>query len=337
MTAHPKRHYQNKVVCVTGAGGSIGSQICRTLIDYEAARIIMVARSEIDLFRIERELRDKAPAGALVTVLGSITDQRLMEAMFRQHQVDVVVNAAAHKHVPLCEQNPEEAVLNNLGGVAVLAAVASRYGVQQFVQISTDKAVKPASVMGATKRACELFLKYFAPRSTTKFTIVRFGNVVDSSGSVLPIWRQQLRSGKKLTITDKRCTRYLMSIPDAARLALSAAALARPDDLFVLDMGQPHNLYDLAKLVVAEVLYPGADCHTPDDHIEEIGLRPGEKLHEEITYGGTIMLTDYPGVLRVREHEAGPLVRWEDFQNLLSAAKVGAKNIMLEQMWELVG
>lgn len=337
MIPHPRLHYRGKVVCVTGAGGSIGSQICRTLLDYQIGKLVMVARSEIDLFRIERELRDKAPAGTLVPVLGSITDQKLMEETFLAHQVDIVVNAAAHKHVPICEQNPAEAVINNLGGVAVLASVASRYEVEQFVQISTDKAVKPASVMGATKRACELFLKYFAPRSRTKFTVVRFGNVLDSSGSVLPVWRQQLREKRKLQITDKRCTRYFMSIPEAAELALSAAALARPDDLFVLDMGQPHSIYDLAKLTVAQVLYPGADCYTPDDHIEEVGLRPGEKLHEEISYGGTLMKTVYPGVLRVREHDTERLIHWADFQDLLSAAKVGAKNIMLEKLWDLVG
>jgi FlaA1/EpsC-like NDP-sugar epimerase len=332
---HPKRHYQNKVVCVTGAGGSIGSRICKQLIEYEVSRLIMVARSEIDLYRIHRELRDVAPAGALVTVLGSVADKALMERTLPG--VDIVVHAAAHKHVPLCEENPVEAVMNNVGGTITLAHAAARSMVQQFVQISTDKAVKPASVMGATKRVCELFLNFMAPRTSMKITTVRFGNVAESSGSVLPLWRQQLLSGKKLTITDKRCTRFFMSIPEAAELALSAAALARPDGLFVLDMGEPHNIYELAKLVVAQTLFPGADCFAPDDYIVEVGLRPGEKIHEELSYGGDLVKTPYRKVLSVREHESGRLTLWRDFEDLLMAAKCDAKDIMLEQLWEIVG
>jgi len=239
--------------------------------------------------------------------------------------------------VPICEEHPIEAVLNNVGGTIALAHSASKFGVGQFIMVSSDKAVKPASVMGATKRACELFVQYFAPRTSMKMTTVRFGNVLNSSGSVLPIWRQQLKEGKKITITDKRCTRFFMSIPQAAELTLSAASLARPDNLFVLDMGEPRSIYELAKQTVADTLYPGADCYTPDDHIEEIGLRPGEKLTEELSYGGELVKTIYPGVLRVRENDTGRILRWTDFEDLLMAAKCQAKGIMLEKLWEIVG
>lgn len=336
MIPHPKLHYRNKVVCVTGAGGSIGSEICRQLVTYEVSRLILVARSEIDLFRIERELRDKAPAGAIRCVLGSVADASVQGEVFGIWKPDIVIHAAAHKHVPICEEQPVEAVMNNVGGTISLAHAAARAGTEQFIMISTDKAVKPSSVMGATKRACELFLKFFAPRTSMKITTVRFGNVLDSSGSVLPIWRQQLREGKKITITDKRCTRYFMSIPQAAELVLSASALARPDNLYVLDMGVAKNIYDIAKQMVADTLYPGADCYTPDDHIEETGLRPGEKLHEELHYGGELVKTIYPGVLKVRENETGRLLRWTDFEDLLMAAKCQAKSIMLDKLWEIV-
>jgi FlaA1/EpsC-like NDP-sugar epimerase len=334
MTPHPKLHYRNKIVCVTGAGGSIGSEICRKLIQHEVSRLIMVARSEIDLFRIERELRHVAPAGALEPVLGDVCNQKLMQELAGCS--NIVIHAAAHKHVPICEENPVEAVMNNVGGTMSLIHACATRGVEQFVTISTDKAVKPASVMGATKRACELFVRFFQPRTSMKMTTVRFGNVLNSSGSVLPIWRQQLREGRKITITDKRCTRFFMSIPEAAELVLQASALARPDNLYVLDMGEPKSIYELAKQTVAEILYPGADCHTPDDHIEEVGLRPGEKLTEELAYGGELIKTIYPGVLKVRENDTGRVLRWADFEDLLMAAKCNAKGVMLEKLWEIV-
>jgi FlaA1/EpsC-like NDP-sugar epimerase len=163
---HPKSHYHNKVVCVTGAGGSIGSEICRRLVEYEVAKLIMVGHSEIALYKIERELRDKAPAGAIVTVLGSVTDEKLMGATLQG--VDIVIHAAAHKHIPLCEENPLEAITNNVGGTVALAQAASMAGVGQFIMVSSDKAVKPKSIMGATKRACELFVQFLAARSSTR-------------------------------------------------------------------------------------------------------------------------------------------------------------------------
>lgn len=318
-----KAHYFNKVVCVTGAGGSIGSEICRKLIEFEVSKLIMVGHSEKALYDIHRELAPKAPAGALVQVLGSISDKQLM--MNTLSGVDIVVHAAAHKHVPMCEENPLAAIENNVGGTINLAHAASAQRVDQFVMISSDKAVKPASVMGATKRVCELFVRFFAARSTTKFTTVRFGNVLGSSGSVIPLWEEQIRKGGPITITDKRCTRFFMTIPDAAELALSAAALNRPDELFVLDMGKPVNMFDMAVWLIANRAI----------EIKETGLRPGEKIHEELDYGGTRVQTKVPRVLRVKENDSGRLTRWGDFEDLLMATRCRARTMALEKLWEI--
>lgn len=330
MHAHPKKHYHNKVVCVTGAGGSIGSEICRRLVEYEAAKIILVGHSEMPLYTIEKELRDRASAGSVKVVLGSITDAKLMELTLEG--VDIVINAAAHKHVPICEQAPFEAVLNNLGGVMTLATAASRMGVSQFIQISSDKAVKPASVMGATKRAGELFLQFFGARSGMKITTVRFGNVLNSSGSVLPLWREQLAAGKPITLTDRRCTRYFMSIPEAVDLTLGAGSLAR-GGLYTFDMGEPKNLYDMAcalrKEMWEQYAHNGAE-------IVEVGLRPGEKLTEELHYGGELVKTRLQKVLEVRDECVRRVVRWGDFQDLCMAAICRHEKLTKEMLWEMV-
>lgn len=327
---HPKAHYHNKVVCVTGAGGSIGSEICRRLVEYEAAKIILVGHSEMPLYTIEKELRDRASAGSVKVVLGSITDAKLMELTLEG--VDIVINAAAHKHVPICEQAPFEAVLNNLGGVMTLATAASRMGVSQFIQISSDKAVKPASVMGATKRAGELFLQFFGTRSHMKITTVRFGNVLNSSGSVLPLWREQLAQGKPITLTDKRCTRYFMSIPEAVDLVLGAGSLPR-DGLYTFDMGEPQSLYDMALSMVRERC---PDIEFPYARIAETGLRPGEKLTEELHYGGELVKTSLPKVLKVREADGKHVIVWNDFEDLTMAALCRHENLTKELLWELV-
>ena len=321
---NPKAHYFNKVVCVTGAGGSIGSEICRKLVEFEVSKLIMVGHSEKALYDIHRELAPKAPAGALVQVLGSIGDEKLMNIVLEG--VDILIHAAAHKHVPMCEQNPLAAIENNVGGTIALARAANNQRVAQFVMVSSDKAVKPASVMGATKRVCELFVKFFAARSTTQFTTVRFGNVLGSSGSVMPLWEEQIARGGPVTITDKRCTRFFMTIPDAAALVLNAAALNRPDELFVLDMGKPVNIYDMAVWLIA---------NRPIE-IRETGLRPGEKIHEELDYGGERVQTKVPRVLRVKENDTGRLTRWSDFEDLLMATRCRAKTMALEKLWEIV-
>lgn len=338
---HPQSHFAGKTVLVTGAGGSIGSQICRKLLEFGVQELRMLGHSELSLYKAEKELRAafyqvRDPVTEIKVILGSITDLKVCEHAVEN--VDIVIHAAAHKHVPLCEQNPVEAIANNVGGTVTLAEKATRAGVKQFIMVSTDKAVKPASVMGATKRACELFVKFLSARSSTLFTVVRFGNVLDSSGSVLPLWREQLKLGKKITLTSPSCSRYFMSISEAVDLTLCAASLPR-GGLYVLDMGKPRNLYDMA----CEIIYahaPGASQNpfgvNMMDHIEITGLRPGEKLEEELSYGGEQVKTSFPKVYLLREREGRHILRWEDFHDLLMAAKIRHKLMALDKLWEIV-
>jgi FlaA1/EpsC-like NDP-sugar epimerase len=319
---HPQSHFTGKVVLVTGAGGSIGSEICRRLARLPVQDLRAVGHSEQPLYDLKKEIM-----GVHLT-LASCTDGKAMAAACEG--VDIVIHAAAHKHVPLCEQNPIEAIANNVGGTIELAEAASRAGVKQFVMVSSDKAVKPSSVMGATKRACELFVNFLAARSSMKCTIVRFGNVLNSSGSVLPLWREQIKAGKPITLTDKRCTRYFMSIPDAVELTLGAASLPR-GGTYVLDMGEPRSLYEMAVDLIATSAPPGY----PINNIAETGLRPGEKLEEELTYGGEQIKTAIPKVFALKE-QPQRTVRWHDFSDLMMAAKCRHKTLALEKLWEVV-
>jgi FlaA1/EpsC-like NDP-sugar epimerase len=337
---HPQEYFAGKVVLVTGAGGSIGSEICRRLVDYGAKELRLCGHSELPLYRVEKDVLNGSKTRIAVTsakvILASVTDGKAMAAAC--DGVDIVIHAAAHKHVPLCEQNPIEAIQNNVGGTIELAQAASRCGVKQFVMVSSDKAVKPSSVMGATKRACELFVNFLSTRSSMRTTIVRFGNVLDSSGSVLPLWREQIRQGKPITLTDKRCTRYFMSIPEAVDLTLSAATLPR-GGTFVLDMGAPRSLYEMAIDTIreAQVGLERARCATQlaDKFLVETGLRPGEKLEEELSYGGEQVKTPFPKVFALRE-DARRVMRWDDFSDLMMAAKCRHKTMALDKLWEIV-
>lgn len=342
---HPHSHFAGKVVLVTGAGGSIGSEICRKLVTFGIRELRMVGHSEAPLYDLGRALeasgvRNLATFGAAIPamkgILASVTDEKAMAAACEG--VDIVIHAAAHKHVPMCEENPIEAITNNVGGTISLAEAASRAGVKQFAMVSTDKAVKPASVMGATKRACELFVQFLSARSSMKCTIVRFGNVLDSSGSVLPLWREQIKAGKPITLTDKRCTRYFMSIPNAVDLTLGATSLPR-SGLYVLDMGEPRSLYEMACEIVythrAEVRQNAFPSEF-DEFIIETGLRPGEKLTEELTYGGEQVKTSIPRVFALKENGPTRILRWGDFHDLLMAARIRHKLMALDKLWEIV-
>lgn len=276
-------------VLVTGAGGSIGSALCERFVKAGVERLTLVSLTEAGLYNIERKLRAIAPAAELVPVLGSVCDGDLMREACEG--VDVVVHAAAHKHVPICEANPLAAIENNVRGTLTLANAAETARVGQFLLVSTDKAVKPASVMGATKRAAEMIVDTKARRSPdTVFAIVRFGNVLDSAGSVMPLWREQIANGGPLTLTDERCERYFMSIADACTLILAVIEMRRPGT-FVFDMGLPERLIDVAqRLIVAS----GMPCE-----IRCIGLRPGEKLTEELHSGGEVRKTEQAKILEV--------------------------------------
>lgn len=270
-----------KTVLVSGGGGSIGSEICRQIAKMGPARVVIFDIYENTAYELYREFWNEfgnAARDRFIVEIGSIRDEERMHDLFETYRPEVVFHAAAHKHVPLMEHNPREAVLNNVFGTLNVARLADEFGTEHFVLISTDKAVNPANVMGATKRMCEMIMQRFAAASDTVFTAVRFGNVLGSHGSVIPLFKTQIAHGGPVTVTHKDVTRYFMTIPEASRLVIQAAALAKGGEIFVLDMGEPVRIYDLAeKLVRLSGFEPGVDMR-----IEVTGLRPGEKLYEEL-------------------------------------------------------
>jgi len=270
-----------KRVLVTGAGGSIGSELARIVVRYEPAELLLMERGENNLFQILHELRHAAPDLPIRGLLHDVARDERTLALCRQHEPQIVFHAAAHKHVPMMEDHPREAVENNFFGTRAIADAAHAVGAERFVMISTDKAVNPTSVMGATKRLAERYIQHLNGQSGTAFTMVRFGNVLGSAGSVLPIWSRQLAEGQPLTVTDRRMTRYFMTIPEAAALVIQAATLDESEgQIMVLDMGEPVRIVDLARRFIARHgLAPERDVP-----IVFTGIRPGEKLFEELAY-----------------------------------------------------
>ena len=272
-------YLSGKVVLITGGGGSIGSELCRQVAKRHPKRLVIVDIYENNAYDIQQELRYQYGSSLDLRVeIASIRDRERVEQLFSAYRPDVVFHAAAHKHVPLMETSPQEAVRNNVFGTRNLVWAADRCGVKKFVQISTDKAVNPTNVMGATKRLCEMILQSMKGRSATTFAAVRFGNVLGSNGSVVPLFQKQIRAGGPVTITDKRIIRYFMTIPEAAQLVLQAGAMARQNELYVLDMGQPVKILDLAENMIRLSGY----IPYRDIDVVETGLRPGEKLYEEL-------------------------------------------------------
>lgn len=267
-----------KVVLVTGGGGSIGSELCRQIMSYGAGKLIIFDIYENNAYEIQQELIRQYDNEKIETLIGSVRDYDKLEQVFEQYRPDVVYHAAAHKHVPLMEEVPAEAVKNNCMGTLNAVRLSNLYGVSSFILISTDKAVRPTSVMGATKRICEMIVQSYARHSKTKFAAVRFGNVLGSNGSVVPLFLKQIDEGGPVTVTDKEITRFFMTIPEAVSLVLQAGIYARGGEIFVLDMGKPVKIYELAKsLIKMKGLRPGEDIQ-----IAITGLRPGEKLYEEV-------------------------------------------------------
>jgi FlaA1/EpsC-like NDP-sugar epimerase len=298
-----------KTVLVTGAGGSIGSELCRQIVAIGPRRLVLFDVSEFALYQIDRELADWCAANdcsfiEIAPVLASVSDPRQLAYVFDAWRPDTVFHAAAYKHVPLVEQNPVEAIRNNVIGTLELVRAADRSGVEDFIQISTDKAVRPTNVMGATKRAAEQIVQAFAAKSqNTRYSIVRFGNVLGSSGSVVPLFRRQIEAGGPITLTHKAVTRYFMTIPEAAQLVLQAAGLARGGEVFVLDMGEPVKIASLARSMVelSGLTVRDADCPEGDIEIVEVGLRPGEKLYEELLIGNSPQATRHKQIMMARE------------------------------------
>ena len=271
-------YVKDKVIMVTGGGGSIGSELCRQLVSHMPKQLIIFDIYENNAYDIQQELKINYPDANVVTLIGSIRNVSRLESIFAQYKPDIVYHAAAHKHVPLMEVSPDEAVKNNVVGTWNVAKMADKYGVKKFVMISTDKAVNPTNVMGATKRICEMIVQTYNEISKTDFVAVRFGNVLGSNGSVIPLFKKQIEAGGPVTVTDPNIIRYFMTIPEAVSLVLQAGAYAKGGEIFILDMGEPVKIDDLAKNLIRLSGYTlGVDME-----IKYTGLRPGEKLYEEL-------------------------------------------------------
>jgi FlaA1/EpsC-like NDP-sugar epimerase len=276
---------RDKIILVTGAGGSIGSEMCRQICHFGPKLLLLLEQAENPLFYVERDLRRQFPDVQTKPLICDITDQARVEAVFELYKPRVVIHAAAHKHVPLMELNPSEAVKNNVLGTQTVADAADRHGATHFVMISTDKAVNPTSIMGSSKRIAEMYIQDLGKTSRTQFITVRCGNVLGSEGSVVPIFKRQIAEGGPVTVTHPEMKRYFMTIPEASQLVLQAAGMGKGGEIFVLDMGEPVRIVDLAKeLITLSGFRPGEDIE-----IVFTGLRPGEKLFEELRIEGEDM------------------------------------------------
>ena len=270
--------FANKVVLVTGAGGSIGSEICRQIVPFLPQKLLLLGHGENSIYQIHRELKEKKLANIeLIPIIADIQDREALEQIFKKYRPHLVFHAAAHKHVPLMEENPYEAVKNNIFGTKNIAEIAKKFASEKFVMISTDKAVNPPNVMGATKRVAEMIVTGLNEEGQTQFVAVRFGNVLGSRGSVIPLFKEQIAKGGPVTVTDFRMTRYFMTIPEASRLVIQAGQLARGGEIFVLDMGEPVPILELARKIIKLSGYTEEEIK-----ILESGIRPGEKLYEEL-------------------------------------------------------
>lgn len=305
--------YAGRVVMVTGAGGSIGAELCRQLLECQPVRIVLFEQGEFALYSIDRELRDRAQQNgiAIATQLGSVTNKARVAKVIADEGVDIILHAAAYKHVPLVEANELEGARNNVVGTQTVADCADDAGIERMILVSTDKAVRPTNIMGATKRMAELVVQDIQTRAShTKFAMVRFGNVLGSSGSVLPLFQSQIEAGGPVTVTHTEVTRFFMTIPEAARLVLLAGAYATGGDVFVLDMGTPQKIINIAKQMIT---LSGRTVKDPETGIGDIaieitGLRPGEKLYEELLIDqANLITTPHPKILRAEEQKLSQL------------------------------
>ena len=310
---------ENQVVLITGGGGSIGSELCRQIASRNPKQLIILDIYENNAYDIEQELKRKHPELNLLTLIASVRDLKKMEDVFTKYKPDIVFNAAAHKHVPLMETSPNEAVKNNVFGTLNVARCADKFGAKTFVQISTDKAVNPTNVMGATKRICEMIIQTIGKHSkNTNFVAVRFGNVLGSNGSVIPLFERQIAEGGPVTVTHKDIIRYFMTIPEAVSLVLQAGAYAKGGQIFVLDMGEPVKIYDLAyNLIKLSGLEPNVDID-----IICTGLRPGEKLYEERLMDEEGMQKTPNGLISIANPiELDEKLLWSSLEKLHAAAE----------------
>jgi len=331
VTSLIEKCISGKNVLITGAGGSIGSELCRQIVEHSPAQLILFEQSEFALYKIEKELGSLALGVKIISVLGSVTHTQRMEAVLKAFSIHTVYHAAAYKHVPMVEKNPIEGLQNNVFGTWRTADAARSAGVETFVLISTDKAVRPTNIMGATKRMAELVLQGMAENSdSTRFVMVRFGNVLDSSGSVVPLFRKQIKKGGPVTVTHPKVTRYFMTIPEAAQLVVQAGSLGSGGDVFVLEMGESIQIDNLARTMIRLCGLEVCDDDNPDGDIdiEYTGLRPGEKLYEELLIGDNVSGTEHPQIMRAKEEE----ISWEQLLHFKDEFEIARENFDVEKV-----
>jgi FlaA1/EpsC-like NDP-sugar epimerase len=333
------RNITNKVVMVTGAGGSIGSELCRQIIAQHPKALVLLDHSEYALYAIDQELRATAPALALFAALGSVQDEHLLFNLITEHSVQTVYHAAAYKHVPIVEANVRQGLQNNVFGTLAVANASRRADIETCVLISTDKAVRPTNAMGASKRVAELVIQAAALQAKrTRFSMVRFGNVLGSSGSVVPLFRRQLIAGGPITLTHPDIIRYFMLIPEAAQLVIQAGAMARGGEVFVLDMGDPVRIVDLARSMIHLSGLTERTAENPDGDIEikAVGLRPGEKLYEELLIGHDVTPSGHSRILCARERHIEPSLLEKMLESLHQACLANDTEAMRRQLMNLV-
>jgi len=334
-----KFNISNKVVMITGAGGSIGSELCRQIIQLQPKKVILFEQNEFSIYAIDQELVEMKLNIEIVPILGSILDKQLVRRVCRKFSIQTIYHAAAYKHVPMIEWNNFAGIDNNIFGTLSCAEAAFSENVENFVLISTDKAVRPTNTMGATKRFAEMVLqalsqKYGDKKQSTNFSMVRFGNVLDSSGSVIPLFRKQIANGGPVTVTDPEIIRYFMTIPEAAQLVIQAGAMSKGGDVFVLDMGSPVKILDLAKKMIHLTGLNVKDRENPNGDIEILftGLRPGEKLYEELLIGDKVLKTDHQLILRSKEE----MLPWPELEVILKKLKASIEKQNFKEVRELL-
>ena len=330
------KNIKDKVVLITGAGGSIGSEISRQVSRHGASKIILLDSNEFALYAIKQELNERRKKNDSFAILANITNQERMTNICKTFKVQTIYHTAAYKHVPIVEENPFEAVTNNIFGTKLCLEAACDAGVETFVLISTDKAVRPTNIMGATKRFAELILQSYssdAKNTNTKMTMVRFGNVVGSSGSAIPLFQQQIKEGGPVTVTDPNIVRYFMTISEASELVIQAGAMGEGGDVFVLDMGEPIRIIELAQRLISLSGLEVRDEKNPNGDIEIkfTGLRPGEKLYEELLIGGNVSKTEHKRILKAQE-EYLPFSELERYLDLLKEAKKRSDILALKEI-----
>ena len=334
-----KKNIKAKNVLVTGAGGSIGSELCRQILELSPSKIVLIENSEFNIYSVHQELLKSKKRFEIIPKLATVTNLQQVNQIIKEHEINTIFHAAAYKHVPMVEMNISEGVYNNVIGTYNVAKAALDNNVENMLLISTDKAVRSTNVMGASKRFSELILQAFSEeKSNTCFSMVRFGNVLDSAGSVVPLFRGQIKEGGPVTVTHRNITRYFMSIPEAVQLVLQAGAMAKGGDVFVLDMGDPIKILDLAyRMIHLSGLKP-IDTENPngDIKIKFTGLRPGEKLYEELLIGDDVIQSEHPRIMQAREEKlpleliikkVNEISKLRDVQNDIEIKEILLKNV----------